>query len=311
MTTQIQTIDAQVAEIVTGSQLANANELVTAFLPIAKEAQEAIADSMMISVTSVDDKEGMKRAREARLRIRELRLRTEQARKSLKEDALRKGQAIDKVAGIIKDQIAPVEEALKAHEEFAERVEAARKAKIGTERAAKLRAVNTDPSVYPLDVMGEEAFANLLEGATLAHQKRLDDARKAEEARLAAEKARQEELAKERAEREKAQQAAREAAEQARKDREALEAAQRSEREARDAAAKAEREAKEAEERKAREQQRAAAAPDREKIAALATSVRAIRLPEMATPEGKTALRRITGMLDTLARSIDAVAASM
>ena len=82
MTTQIQTIDAQVAEIVTGSQLANANELVTAFLPIAKEAQEAIADFMMISVTSVDDKEGMKRAREARLRIRELRLRTEQARKS-------------------------------------------------------------------------------------------------------------------------------------------------------------------------------------------------------------------------------------
>lgn len=131
-------------------------------------------------------------------------------------------------------------------------------------------------------------------------------------------------------EREKAEQAAKEAAEIARKEREAIEAKAKAEREAieakaraekaeADRVAKVEREKREAlelaerqriavekarQEKEAAELARAAAAPDKEKLAAFASLLESIELPELSTKAGKVAGASIA---DELQRVIELV----
>jgi len=73
-----------------------------------------------IVVTSDSQKDEMKMARTGRLLLREKRLTIENARKELKEQALREGKAIDGIANVLKALIVPIEEYLERQEKFTE-----------------------------------------------------------------------------------------------------------------------------------------------------------------------------------------------
>lgn len=81
-----------------------------------------------IVVTDASQKMEMGMARAGRLFLREKRIAIEHARKTLKEQALREGKAIDGIANILKALIVPLEEYLEKQEKFVE-IKAAEEAK--------------------------------------------------------------------------------------------------------------------------------------------------------------------------------------
>lgn len=219
-------------------------------------------------VTDEADVAGMKLARESRLALRQIRIAAERARKSMKEDALKRGQAIDGAYKVIASLIEPLEEHLLEQETFAERAEKRRREERAAERAQTLRALEVDPAMYAdLGAMPAEAWEGVRGNAERAKAAREEARRREEEARVEAERQaaarrEQERLEAEQRERERAEREREQAAENARL---------RAEAEAREAAAKAERErlkaeadARAAEERKAREKAEAEARRQRQ-----------------------------------------------
>lgn len=91
-----------------------------------------------IKVTNESQKVIMEQARQGRLFLRKIRLEIENLRKSLKEESLREGRAIDKVAKILKEQIEPIEEYLDKQEHFVEYREAEKEALVRAEVERKL-----------------------------------------------------------------------------------------------------------------------------------------------------------------------------
>lgn len=283
-----------------------------------------------------------KLARVARLSLRAARIEIEKKRKELGDYHLRKTQSINSEANKLKALIEPYEEKLQAIEDYAERMESERLAKLAQERTSALSEFTTISPAINYAALTEEEFAAMLNDARLAHEARIAEAKRIEEERIAKEKAdaeareaqrlENERLRKEAAEKDAALKAEREAAEKARieaetkarKEREAIEAKARVEREAAEAKAKAEREAmekleakiaadlaaKKAEEeriRKEREkaEKKAKAAPDKQKLIAFAATVRALVVPEMSTEAGKTAGVAIAGQVEGFAKWIE------
>lgn len=76
--------------------------------------------SKTIVVTNENQLTDMQMARTARLFLREKRIAIENARKELKEQALREGKAIDGIANVLKALIVPIEEYLEKQEKFVE-----------------------------------------------------------------------------------------------------------------------------------------------------------------------------------------------
>lgn len=85
-----------------------------------KEAAEWAKKANDIVVTNDNQTVLMKQARVGRLFLREKRLEIENIRKILKADALKEGQAIDRIANFLKDTIIPTEEHLLRQERFVE-----------------------------------------------------------------------------------------------------------------------------------------------------------------------------------------------
>lgn len=79
-----------------------------------------------IVVTKDDQVAEMQMARTGRLFLRQKRIDVENARKKLKEQALREGKAIDGIANVLKAVIVPIEEYLEQQEKFVEIKEAKR-----------------------------------------------------------------------------------------------------------------------------------------------------------------------------------------
>jgi hypothetical protein len=285
-----------------------------------RQADEWRQKAMAIQITRPDQVREMKLARETRLALREIRINAEKARKRLKEDSLKKGKAIDGIYNMLAYAVEPLEKHLLDQEQFVERQEAERKARLKSEREAALLQLGVDVSFYQLGEMEDATFQQLLETHQIAFEARQEAARKAEaeriererqeaeerarrEAEAAAERERlraeNERLAREkaeaeakaRAEHEAAEKARREAEEKARKEREAAEAQARAEREAREkleAELKARQEAAEKAKQEALAAARAAAtAPDRDKLDALAQAILAIQVPELSTAAGE------------------------
>ena len=288
--------------------------LAAAFVPLAEQAAALIAEAEHIVVIDATQVTEIRQSRAARLKLKGVRVEIENARRRLKEEWLRPGQAIDDLARYLRDKIEPVESRLDDQEKIAERKEAERKAAIKAEREAALAPFGIDTQFYALGDMPEGQWTNLLAGSRAAHEAKVEAARKAEADRLAAEAARRAEEALIVAENErlKLEAAAREAdvkrerervdaerraeAEKARLEREAIEAKAKAEREKAEGEARREREAREALEAKARaekaEADRKAAAeakalraaeraPDKAKLAAFATAIRAVAIPAM------------------------------
>jgi hypothetical protein len=239
-----------------------AQSLRSAFEEYFTAADEWRSKALSIQITRPDQFREMKLARQTRLALREIRINAEKTRKALKEDSLKKGKAIDGIYNMLAYAVEPLEKHLLEQEQFIQRIEEERKARLKAQREEALRPF-TDVSLYQLGEMDEATFANLLETNQLAFAARQEAARKAEAERIERERIEAEERAKREAE------AAAER-ERIRAENERL----RAEREAAEAAAKAEQEAA---------ARAAAAAPDREKLDALAQAIRAIPLPELST----------------------------
>lgn len=317
-----------------------AESLVVTFVPHAEAAARLIAEAEAIVVTDATQVSEMKASRAKRLALRQIRIDTDKDRVALKEESLKRGKAIDAVAGFIKGKIEPVETRLEEQEKFAERAEAARKARLKSLREDLLRPYGVDTQHYQLGEMTADAFAALLDATDTAHKAKAAAAAKAEADRIAAEEARKAEEARLRAENErlaaeksKAEKAAAEAREQARQEalaaqaradverqrveaeRRAAEAKLRAEREAREKLEREEAERKAAAEAKARAEEaaakKAARAPDKVKIAAVAIAVRGLAMPEVSSPEAKSVVAQLKQQAEKFAAWIDSQASQL
>lgn len=310
--------------------LASFGEYFTSALTIINQSQD-------LEVTSEDQKDEIEQASIARKELKKLRCEAENQRKSLKESALREGQAIDKMFNVIKEIIKPEEDRLEQHEKFAERMAAERFARTCAERKARLLEYVEDAGFYKYENLSDDAFDQLikqLEDARVAREKAEREAAEAAEAerqrleaeRIAREKATAEEAERIRKENEKlkAEAAAREAeiakqrvAEEKRLQAERLEqnrkiAAERAKAEEE----RKKREAIEAEQRaKAEEQAKAKAeaaeaerqallAPDKEKLVKFADSIAQIEAPLVSDDKARDLITATKRYLDQVSDNL-------
>ena len=120
-----------------------------------------------IVVTDETQKEVMLEAREGRLLLKAKRIEVEKVRKSLKEQSLNEGRLIDSVAKYLTSLIEPAEKHLELQEKFVEIQEQNKRIKIKAERTSLLQPYLEviDPNSIQLDLITEEAFATILNGA--------------------------------------------------------------------------------------------------------------------------------------------------
>ena len=127
-----------------------------------------------------------KAARAVRLDLRRVRVDADKTRKALKEDSLRRGQAIDALNNLLLEHLKPLEERM----DDVENAEKRRRDALQAERAAKIAAYLDDTPGAQIDDMlaelSEGAFDLLLQGAA-ADRERRDELREAEQLRLRAE----------------------------------------------------------------------------------------------------------------------------
>lgn len=191
------------------------------------------AKAEVIKVTDSSQVAEMKMAREGRLFLREKRIAIENTRKEMKEQSLRRGQAIDAIAKYLKSLIEPIEKYLDEQEHFVEiqaqkeaerikaEVEAAAEAKRIEDEKKQKRFYDRQLQIAQYKEYGDititvdttdEEFAKKIEVLKSA-KKKVDEDRKAKQEQLEADakkaqeeaKAREKELAEERR---KAQEAA-------------------------------------------------------------------------------------------------------
>ncbi len=241
------------------------------------EARELVQGAMDIKVKDENDFENMEKARERRLSIRKVRIGVENIRKSLKEQSLREGRAIDGMANIIKALVEPVEDYLIGQEKYAEELAKAKKDKVEEERVSKLsKFVDNLVEGYTLhpDTMSSDTFNTLLKNSEIAFdaQKKAEEEAEELNKKVEADKKAEEELIRAENKKLKVQmeKEAKEKQELARKLKEKEEA------EAKVKKAKADEEAKVME-----QERKKALAPDKEKILALADQVAGIEMPSV------------------------------
>ena len=112
----------QLSEIIktSGLEVKETQSIVERFGNYEEIAKEWEAKAKMIVVTNASQTTEMAMAREARKKFSNLRIEVEHARKAMKEQSLRKGQAIDAVAKFLISLIAPIEQHLRTQEDFVE-----------------------------------------------------------------------------------------------------------------------------------------------------------------------------------------------
>lgn len=289
-------------------------QLLSSFGNLFNDARRTVKFAKDIVVTDISQVEEMRKARETRLELKNIRVRVEKTRKQLKEQAVRENKAIDGISNVIKALIVPVEEYLENQEKFAEKLEAERKAKVEAERISQLSKFVEGAENYSLhpDLMSQETFSKLLENSKLAFEARKKAEEEAEKERLAqieADKKEQERIrqenAKLKAEAEKREkELAIERAEQQKK----LEAEQKKQaalqnelRLQREAEAKkeAERLAKIEADKKAIDEanRKKLLAPDKEKLLELASMFDSLQLPAVSSKEAMGVIRATEVMI--------------
>ena len=115
MTNQLEVIVKQ-----SGLETTKAQYILKNFQDYFKIASEWEVKAKAIKVTDASQVGDMAMARTGRLFLREKRIAIEKSRKSLKEQALREGKAIDGIANVLKALIEPIEEYLDKQERFVE-----------------------------------------------------------------------------------------------------------------------------------------------------------------------------------------------
>jgi hypothetical protein len=138
-----------------------------------------------IVVTDETQKELMVEAREGRLLLKSKRIEVEKVRKSLKEQSLSEGRLIDSVAKYLTGLIEPAEKHLELQEKFIEIQEQNKRIQLKADRTKLLEPYKEviDPDSIQLDLITEEAFTTILNGAKFAQENKKAEALKAEEER--------------------------------------------------------------------------------------------------------------------------------
>lgn len=165
------------------------SSLQQSFQPAFAEARKIMEQSRLITVTDANNKLQVSLARECRLALRKVRTDADKKRKSLKDESLRTGRAIDGFFNILVHLTEPEEIRLEEQEKFAERQEADRRAALKQERIELLKPYVPDVTVYMLDAMTPESFRQLLDGAKHTAEVAAEAARKIEADRIAREAA--------------------------------------------------------------------------------------------------------------------------
>jgi hypothetical protein len=203
-------------------------------------------------------------AKELRLKYVKVRTATAEIHKQLKEFYLKGGRFVDgwKNAQLFASQ--QIEDTLKKIETHYEIIEAERKAKLKEERTALIQPYVEDVNTFMLQEMTEEAFQILLKGTEMQYKARIEAEKKAEEERIAKEKADVEERMRIKADNERLEkEATRLAAE--------IKAKEDAEREA--------------ERKKKTEERKAKNAPDKEKLLTFMQSINDLARPEVKSIE--------------------------
>ena len=138
-----------------------------------------------IVVTDETQKELMLEAREGRLLLKAKRIEVEKTRQSLKEQSLNEGRLIDSVAKYLKGLIEPAEKHLELQEKFIEIQEQNKRIQLKADRTELLQPYKEviDPNSIQLDLITEEAFTTILNGAKLSLESKKAEALRVEEER--------------------------------------------------------------------------------------------------------------------------------
>ena len=292
-----------------------------------KEFYSRITDwrGKVVLITNPEDPRQQKMAREIRLGLKDVRCDVERARKTLKEDAVRRGKAVDGYANVLKYLCQPVEDKLEQIEKMAEYKEAERIQKLIEARTALILAEGGDSTIYNFGNMTDEAFVIILRSAQDARVKREEEAKRMEAERIVKEQADLAEREAQRKENERLKAEADAAASAAKIEREKAKAAAadaeavqvkmrnqlKAEREAREAAEASILATKKAEDRRlaqVREDEQAQLrkdrlareaterAPDKEKLEAFCAKIMAVSIGTTTTEAGETVAREATRM---------------
>jgi len=172
-----------------------AEALEAAFMPFFKQAAQHCETAFSIKVTNIGQTAAMGNARRERLALREIRTAKEKVRKQVKEDALREGQAIDKIAKYLDSVIEPMEKYLLDQEEYGKRLQEKIQAEQRDLRICEFgKHIEFLPPGVDLGTISEEEhakhlhFAKALWEAREAEQNRIENERIEREQREAAER---------------------------------------------------------------------------------------------------------------------------
>jgi len=307
------------------------------FNPILEGANALIAESRAITVKGVSDVAGMRKARAARLKLKDIRVAVEKKRKELKEASLREGKAIDGMANIAKFVIVPAEESLQEKEDFVKREQEKVVAAMVEDRTGKLMAFEVDCQHFDLAGMTEEAFAALLSTSEMGHKAK-KQAEEQERQRIEAEREKAEKEAEERektrrdemdriaAENAKLQEAKDKADKEAMKaDAARLKAEAETERVRKEAKDKADKEAREQAEKERAEkeaelarvkdekeaEQARLAAPDKDKLTALDAAICALSIPSVSSDVALETIQETRELLNSAVKRLRVGIAAM
>lgn len=180
----------QLIKIIEESGLApiQAKPLLDSFGVLFVTAHKLVAQSKGIKVTSEDQVEEMKKARELRTQLKNLRNDADRSRIALKEGYLRGGNAVQAIYNDIRNVIKPEEDRLEEQEKFAEIMEAKREAEKLVKRTEILSKYVEDITIYTLAGMSDEAFDALVKNSKEAFEAKKQAEIKAEEDRILEEK---------------------------------------------------------------------------------------------------------------------------
>jgi len=138
-----------------------------------------------IVVTEETQKELMAEAKEGRLLLKSKRIEVEKVRKSLKEQSLSEGRLIDSVAKYLTGLIEPAEKHLELQEKFVEIQEQNKRIQLKAHRTELLQPYKDviDPNSIQLDLITEEAFTTILNGAKFSLDNKITEALRVEKER--------------------------------------------------------------------------------------------------------------------------------
>lgn len=291
-----------------------AEALEAAFMPFFEAAALHCQTAFTIKVTNLAQTAEMGRARAERLALKDIRVAKEKIRKQVKEDALREGKAIDKIANFLDSVIEPMEKYLLDQEDYGKRLQEKQQAEARDARQCEAgKYLEFFPQTIDLGTISDEEFARLLHYATAQWNERETENMKIENERKEKERKEAEEREAMRAENERLKAESAKVAAQREQEREAaaksqreadaklaaeraeVERLERAERERVASENRAKMEADNAERERLRKEQEAKeaaekaalSASDKVKIEAIISEIKKIQVPDFAVRGSK------------------------